>query len=258
MSASSVDAGSQELEVEMIGDAASNKPGYWDRAGEQGYGNAMYSSSFVESQLRGRAWQISLEIADKLGLPTDGYVLDFGCGDGAFANQVLSQRYRKVDGLDKSDVAINRAQSESRNGATFRAVDLITFDYDTLPRYDAAFLLGILHHVKSATPDIVKSLGRRTDKMIVLEPNGNHLVRKVLEFTPSYRDAGEDSFRSKDLMALFSNAGWRTAIWRRVNLFPNFTPAFIYRLLKPIEPMIEQNSFWNALCTVDMYGLTRK
>jgi hypothetical protein len=113
-----------------------------------------------------------------------------------------------------------------------------------------------LHHVKQATPDIVRAMARRTDKMIVLEPNGSHLLRKAMEYAPSYRAAGEDSFRSKDLMAIFAAAGWRTDIWRRLNMFPNFTPGVIYRWLRPLETRIEDNRFWNALCTVDMYGLT--
>jgi cyclopropane fatty-acyl-phospholipid synthase-like methyltransferase len=169
---------------------------------------------------------------------------------------MLAGRYRVVDGIDKSEAAIKRANAESRNLATYRAVDLVTFDYDSLPRYDAAFLIGILHHVKQATPDIVRAMARRTDKMIVLEPNGSHLLRKAMEYAPSYRAAGEDSFRSKDLMAIFAAAGWRTEIWRRLNMFPNFTPGFIYRWLRPLETRIEDNGFWNALCTVDMYGLT--
>ncbi len=216
----------------------------------------MYRSSDVELHVRGRGWQTALDIAGKLGVPADGHVLDFGCGDGAFANQILAGCYRTVAGLDKSEAAIRRAQAELQNGAIYRAVDLVTFDYDSLPRYDAAFALGVLHHVKAATPDIVRSLARRTNKMIVLEPNGNNLLRKAMEFTPSYRDAGEDSFRSRELMAIFAAAGWRIEIWRRLNLFPNFTPGFIYRWLRPIEPRIEQSRFWNALCTVDMYGLT--
>jgi 2-polyprenyl-3-methyl-5-hydroxy-6-metoxy-1,4-benzoquinol methylase len=243
----------------MSGDPAHSRgDAYWDRAGEQGYGQAMYNSADIEANVRGRLWQIALDIARELGVPADGRVLDFGCGDGAFANQALADRYRTVEGLDKSEPAIRRAQAESRNGAAFRAADLITFDYDSLPRYDGAFLIGILHHVKAATPDIVRSLGRRTDKMIVLEPNGNHIVRKVLEFTPTYRAAGEDSFRAKDLIAIFDAAGWHTKSWQRVNLFPNFTPSFVYRWLKPLEPRIEASRFWNMLCTVDMYGLTLK
>jgi len=241
----------------MSGDRASDKSGgYWDRAGEQGYGQAMYRSSDVESHVRGRLWQIALEIAGALGVPADGHVLDLGCGDGAFANQILATHYRAVDGLDLSQAAIRRAQAETRQNASYRAADLVAFDYGSLPRYDAAFLMGFLHHVKQATPDIVRALSRRADRMVVLEPNGNHLMRKVLEFTPAYRDAGEDSFRTTELKAIFAAAGWRTAIWRRLNLFPNFTPGFVYRWLAPIEPRIEASQFWNALCTVDLYGLT--
>jgi 2-polyprenyl-3-methyl-5-hydroxy-6-metoxy-1,4-benzoquinol methylase len=241
----------------MSGGRASGKSNrYWDRAGEQGYGQVMYRSADVELHIRGRLWRIALEIAATLGVRTDGHVLDLGCGDGAFANQMLSTHYRSVDGLDLSEMAIKRARAEARNNATFRTVDLRSFDYGALPRYDAAFLIGILHHVKQATPDIVRALARCTEKMVVLEPNGNHLLRKALEFTPSYRDAGEDSFRTKELKAIFAAAGWRTVICRRVNLFPNFTPGFIYRWLGPIEPYIEASRFWNALCTVDLFGLT--
>jgi SAM-dependent methyltransferase len=242
----------------MKSDQVPSKPDdYWDRAGEQGYGKTMFGSSDVEAQIRGRLYRIALDIAGTLGVPAGGRVLDLGCGDGAFANQVLAMHYRVVDGIDKSEAAIRRAQAEARNHATFRAADLITFDYDSLPRYDAAFLIGILHHVKRATPDIVRAMARRTDKMIVLEPNGNNLLRKVLEYTPSYRDAGEDSFRSRELMAIFAAAGWRTEVWRRLNTYPNFAPGFIYRWLAPIQPRIEASRFWNALCTVDMYGLTK-
>jgi 2-polyprenyl-3-methyl-5-hydroxy-6-metoxy-1,4-benzoquinol methylase len=228
----------------------------WDRAGEQGYAQAMYRSADVEAHVRGRVWRVAIEFADALGVPSNGRVLDVGCGDGAFANQILAARYRVVEGMDKSETAIDRAKSEARGNATFRAVDLVTFDYDTLEHYDAGFLIGILHHVKHAAPSILRALTRRTDKMIVLEPNGNHLLRKALEFTPTYKDAGEDSFRTKELFGIFEAAGWRTVIWRRMNLFPNFTPGFIYRRLAPIEPWIEASRFGSTLCTVGLYGLT--
>ena len=163
----------------------------------------MYTSADVEAHVRGRLWGITVEIADALCVARNSRVLDFGCGDGAFANQVLSAHYRVVEGLDKSENAIRRAQAEAQPNANYRAADLVMLDYNSLPTYDAAFLIGILHHVKAATPTLVRALARRTGKMIVLEPNGNHLMRKALELTPSYRAAGEDSFRSKELMRIF-------------------------------------------------------
>src|SRR5437868_1266446 len=95
-------------------------------------------------------------------------------------------------------------------------------------------------------------------RMVVLEPNANNILRKLLELFPSYRSAGEDSFRTQEIIDMFSTAGWRTVVRQRLNLFPNFTPSFIYRLLSPIEPHIEASSFFNALCTVNVFGVVRQ
>jgi hypothetical protein len=53
---------------------------------------------------------------------------------------------------------------------------------------------------------------------------------------------------------LFANAGYHAVMWRRLNLFPNFTPLPLFRLLKRFEPTIEATPGLRALCTVDMYG----
>jgi 2-polyprenyl-3-methyl-5-hydroxy-6-metoxy-1,4-benzoquinol methylase len=230
---------------------------YWDRAGEQSYAQAMYRSADVESHVRGRLWNMCLDIADQLQVARNASVLDYGCGDGAFANLVLSPHYQRVEGLDLSEKAIERANREAPANASYRAADLTSLDYSSLGPFDAAFLIGILHHIKQATPDVLKSLTSVTSRMVVLEPNGNHIVRKLLEFTPTYRAAGEDSFRKRELVRIFEAAGWQVAIARRVNLFPNFTPGPIYRLLRRFEPAVEASSFWSALCTVDLYGLKR-
>jgi hypothetical protein len=94
--------------------------------------------------------------------------------------------------------------------------------------------------------------------MVVLEPNGDNLMRKALEFTPAYRSAGEDSFRTQEMIDIFAAAGWQTVVQRRLNLFPNFTPGPVYRLLAPLESRVEASRFWNALCTVNLFGLTRR
>lgn len=232
---------------------------YWKRAGEVSYARAMYRSADVERHIRQRLWNIAVTFADEIGIRRAGHILDFGCGDGAFANETLAPRYRAVDGYDKAEAAIERAKAEAPGPHLgFTVADLTTLDYDTLPRYDGAFLIGILHHIKWATHDVLRSLARITDKMVVLEPNGNNLVRKALELTPAYRNAGEDSFRTREMIDIFAAAGWRVLVHRRLNLFPNFTPRSVYRLLAPIEPRIEASRFWNSLCTVNMFGVARR
>jgi cyclopropane fatty-acyl-phospholipid synthase-like methyltransferase len=67
----------------------------------------MFLSSEAVAYVRGRQWQVALDVAGELRVPADAHVLDIGCG-GAFANQMLATRYRKVDGIDKSNAAIKR------------------------------------------------------------------------------------------------------------------------------------------------------
>jgi hypothetical protein len=232
---------------------------YWNRAGELSYGEAMYGSADVERHVRRRLWDVAVDIADQIGIPQDGNILDYGCGDGAFANEVLAPKYPAVHGYDLAPAAIERAKAAAPGPhMTFVAADLVTLDYDKMPRFDGAFLIGILHHIKAETPQVLRALAGLTDRLVVLEPNGDHLVRKLLEFTPSYRAAGEDSFRTREMLDIFAANGWQTVAHQRLNLFPNFTPGPVYRLLAPLEPHIEKSAFWNRLCTVNMLGLVRK
>lgn len=252
--------GSVDIVAAMNSKQHLGKPeAYWNRAGELSYGEAMYGSADVERHVRLRLWNVAVEIANIIGIPKEGRVLDFGCGDGAFANETLASQYRAIDGYDLAPAAIERAKAEAPGPhLNFFASDLVTLDYAALPRFDGAFLIGILHHIKAQTPSVLRSLTQATDKMVVLEPNGNNIVRKLLEFTPSYRSAGEDSFRTNQMIEIFSASGWRTVEHRRLNLFPNFTPGSVYRLLAPIEPYIEASAFWSALCTVNMFGVVRQ
>jgi hypothetical protein len=89
---------------------------------------------------------------------------------------------------------------------------------------------------------------------VVIEPSGNHVARKLLELTPSYRAAGEDSFRRSEVPAMFEAAGYRTVVNRRFNLFPNFTPRFAFKALRRAEPSIERNPILNSVCTMNAYG----
>lgn len=229
---------------------------YWERAGEVGYAEAMYRCSEVERHIRGHCWDVAVEMANVLGVPQNGRVLDLGCGDGSFANEVLAAHYAAVEGLDLAAAAIRRAEANARGPhVRFRAADIAALNYGKLPRYDAAFLIGILHHVKTATPAIVGGLSRCTDRVIVLEPNGNNVLRKLLELTPDYRSAGEESFKIKEIRQIFSTAGYELIVARKLNIFPNFTPRIVYRMFSPIERMVE--TMLGSLCTAVMFGFAK-
>ena len=228
---------------------------YWEHAGEVSYAEKMFASSEVEQHVNRRLWQVGIDIGKQLGLNQQSHVLDLGCGDGALANMLLAKHYRAIDGFDLAAAAIKRAQALAPHAnMRFKACDITKMDYSKLPQYDGAFLWGILHHVKSATPSILKGLRTVPKRIVILEPNGNNLIRKMLERTATYKAAGEDSFKTDQMEQIFKDAGYRPLVWKRLNLFPNFTPTLLFKLLKPLEPIIENTPVLRALCTVNMWG----
>ena len=228
---------------------------YWDLAGEKSYATTMFKNPEVEMHVNRRLWHIGIEIGKQLGLNQDSNILDLGCGDGALSNILLSRHYRAIDGFDLSVPAVKRAnQLSPRANVRFEACDVTKMDYTKLPKYDGAYLWGILHHVKGSAPSILHSLRNVTDRIVILEPNGNHLFRKLLEKTKTYKAAGEESFRKQEMEQLFADAGYKPVVWRRVNLFPNFVPVTIFRMLKNFEPFVEKSPLLNFVCTANMWG----
>jgi cyclopropane fatty-acyl-phospholipid synthase-like methyltransferase len=183
-------------------------------------------------------------------------VLDLGCGDGSFANQVLSSRFSKVHGVDFSHASVSKACADSPSThTTFDTMDLVDQDIRRLGEFDGIFMIGILHHVKSRASEIMRAARDMARRVVVLEPNGAHLVRKLLELTPAYRAAGEDSFRHGQLVRIFGEAGFRIVEHRRTNLFPNQMPGWGFRLLRPAEAWIERTPVLRGMCTLNAYAL---
>ena len=231
---------------------------FWEHAGEVGYWKAMYASQDVATHTTRRLWNIAIDIGKQLGLKEDSHVLDLGCGDGVFANEVLARHFRTVEGMDASKPAIDRAKAGAANEGSFRVCDITKVDLATLPHYDAVFLMGILHHVKKGTPEIVQQVRKITNRVIVLEPNGNNLLRKCLEFSPEYRKAGEQSFTRNQIERIFSDAGFEKVLCQRLNPFSVVTPKFVFRALVPFEGTIESTPVLRTICTTNMWGFRAK
>lgn len=230
---------------------------FWERAGELGYESAVFKSQEVARHVMPRVTAKTMELADLIGVPTSGRVLELGCGDGRFAAEKLARHYAQVDACDVSEAAIARAQSLGIPNVNFQVADITTMDFSALGHYDACFLMAILHHVKDKVPELVRNLAPVVDRVVVMEPNGNHIGRKLAELTPRYKAAGEESFRDDELERVFAAAGYRKTLLKRVNFFPDLTPLWLFRLLKPVEPLIETTPPFDRLCTCMLVGFER-
>lgn len=240
-------------------DASSAPSTYWEKAGEVSYAEAMFASGDVAHHINQRMWGAATEIGFKIGIKSSDRILDLGCGDGAFANQWLAEFFTQVDGYDLSVAGIERANKmRAHPDFQFHMADVTTIDYKALVGYNGVFMMGILHHVKKSAAQMVRSMHGVAPRVVVLEPNGAHPVRKLLEFTPSYRRAGEESFRARAVIRMFEDAGFELKEFCRMGLFPNFTPAAIVSALRPLEAKIEASPLLSLLCTANIFGFVQR
>ena len=231
---------------------------FWERAGQLGYGDAVFRSPRVQRHVIGRQWRIAIEIAEALGLNSHSVALELGCGDGVFTNTMLAPRCAHVTATDYAHGAILRARAECQHSnVEFFEADATTYDYAQGQHWDMAFLIGFLHHVKPHTPAIVRRLARVAPRVVVLEPIGDNPIRKLLEKTPAYQEAGEASFTLAELSAIFGAAGYRLTMQRRINLFPPFTPDLLYWPMRAAEGVVENLPPLNRLCSTYMLGFVR-
>lgn len=231
---------------------------FWEKAGEVSYAKAMFADAQVEQHVNRRMWQACTDIGFQLGMTESSRILDLGCGDGAFANRHLSRFFEHVDGYDLSAAAVERANAaRAREAYRFHAADVTQLNATTLGTYDGMFMIGILHHVKSRAASVVKAMAEVSPRIVVLEPNGSHPVRKMLELTPSYRAAGEESFRTGQVIRMFNQAGFKLVELKRLGLFPNFTPLAVMKALRPLERLVEA-TWLNRSTTTTLYGFARE
>ena len=223
---------------------------HWERAGEIGYEQAMFSDNRIARHIMGKHWRAAIESAGALGVKSDARVLELGCGDGAFADKVLAPAFKHVNAFDISASAIESAKaSASSANIDFDVVDISSHAFDESERWDCVFMMGFLHHVKAFASDIISRLSKLSTKLVVVEPNGNNLIRKALELTPSYRKAGEDSFRLAELKSLFGDSGYVLQSFSRLTLIPPFMPVFLFTPGAAIERVVENIPLLNRLCS---------
>lgn len=222
---------------------------FWHRAGELGYDSVYFKSGAVAQRVTARVWSKVLETAAALGVPASARVLELGCGDGRFAATALAGRFARIEAYDVAEGAIARARARGVPNVQFHVADASALDLASLGSFDACFLLGLLHHIKASAPAIVKRLAGVTDRVVVLEPNGDNLVRKLVEFTPRYRAAGEESFRVRELVAMFEAAGFASKSIEHFNFIPDLTPSWLYLPLRLAEPWVERSPLRGRACT---------
>lgn len=209
-------------------DAASN-------AGYQYTTNAPFSSVVANKRLTDAT-------IEHIG-PQVRTVLDLGCGDGTYTAE-LKRAFPAVRfvGVDAAAVAIEGA-SKRYPDVEFRVADALR--PETLPpeRFDLAIARGVLHHLPDASAAL-HNLMRAAGEVLIIEPNGNNPVLKVIELvSPYHREHEEQSFSSATLRRWCERAGGEVRSVDYVGFIPFFFPTAPAKLIYRFQPALEQVPF---------------
>jgi 2-polyprenyl-3-methyl-5-hydroxy-6-metoxy-1,4-benzoquinol methylase len=73
--------------------------------------------------------------------------LEFGCGNGFWAETLLSEGASKYHGLDISKTAIERCSAKKLSNASFTCQDVSTEPFETAEKYDVGFSIDVTQHI---------------------------------------------------------------------------------------------------------------
>ncbi len=167
-------------------------------------------------------------------------VLDAGCGDGAHTHELKVARPNlQIAGYDAAEVAIKLAADR------YQDIDFLVADMlrpETFPNrtFDTVIIRGVLHHL-SDPATALKHCVRLSDRVIVIEPNGNNPILKVIEKVSRYhREHEEKSYYSATLRRWCREAGYSVVAMEFIGFVPMFCPTLFAKLIYFFQPMLER------------------
>jgi ubiquinone/menaquinone biosynthesis C-methylase UbiE len=180
-------------------------------------------------------------------------VIDVGCGDGTYTIELLKGSPKSILGVDLAESALNIARRKAEEkGAKIDFVSMSAYELEKLnQQFDVAVVRGVIHHLYEPKRAIA-ALAKIAKEIIVVEPNGNNIILKVIERTSKYHIEHEErSYFPFVLDRWFAAHGGKVESYSFAGLVPMFCPDWFARILKPIEPWIEKMPIIRALsCAV--------
>ena len=167
-------------------------------------------------------------------------LVDIGCGDGHYSFQYWdATQPRSFTGVDAAARAIELA-NEKRGERMMR---FLAGDSHNLPfgndQFEVALLQAMLHHDDDPLRTIREAF-RVAPEVVIHEPNGCNLGLKVIEkLSPYHREHAEKSYTHWQMRRWIEQAGGEVVSCTFTGFVPMFCPAWIAKLTKALEPLVE-------------------
>lgn len=167
-------------------------------------------------------------------------VIDIGSGDGTYTDE-LKQRLPEIEftGFDPADVAIEAARKRYPNCRFFvgNILDPATFPNR---KFDLAIFRGVIHHLPTQS-DAIKYAGLLSNKVLIIEPNGNNPILKWIEKNSEYHIQHEEqSFSTTFLKNICTGNGFQVKHLSYIGFVPFFFPTFPAKVIHFFQPLLEK------------------
>jgi SAM-dependent methyltransferase len=205
-----------------------------DNGGYRYTSNAPYSSMVSNKRITDETEKIITAIS---GIKT---VIDVGCGDGTYTDE-LKKRMPGISfyGFDPAQAAIKSA-AERYPACEFLTGDIL--DPMTFPKkkFDIAIIRGVIHHLPTQSL-AVKNASLLSDRILIIEPNGNNPILKWIEKNSEYHIKHEEqSFTSDFLSKICDENGMLVKRISFIGFVPFFFPSFFARIIYFFQPLLEK------------------
>jgi ubiquinone/menaquinone biosynthesis C-methylase UbiE len=195
--------------------------------------NAKFSSHVANKRIQDEIF--------KFIKPSYKTLVDIGCGDGMYTQNIKENfPHLEVFGFDPASAAIEAAKIKYPS-VRFEIINLLD---EGLPlpqtKYDVAVIRGVLHHLSDPQRAITNAF-RLANNVIIMEPNGNNPLLKLIEKTSKYHiEHEEQSFFEWQIKSWIRQAGGQVEAWSYVGYVPFFFPTLPAKAIYALQPMMEK------------------
>lgn len=167
-------------------------------------------------------------------------LVDVGCGDGIYTNEIKNQFPKlKISAYDPAAKAINLAKKLYPK-INFFVENVLNKELSQKNKYDTAIIRGVLHHLDQ--PELaIKNTAKIANKIIIIEPNGNNPILKIIEKRSRYHiEHEEKSYSVKEFRIFCKKANCRIEKICYVGFVPFFFPTLPSKIIHFFQPLLEK------------------
>lgn len=179
-------------------------------------------------------------------------IIDVGSGDGTYTIELLEKLNPKmIIGFDyaKDAVEIAKKRISNKNAHKIKFIQCNIYDVNKKikDKFDVVVIRGVLHHLYRPQKGI-NAISKLADVIVVVEPNGYSPIMKIIEkISPYHRTHEEKSYWPPTLNSWFEKNGFKVKKQYFCGIVPFFFNESLARILKTIEPYIEDIPYLNRI-----------